>query len=123
MSDKKKIVLWIQCIFEFLGTGLITLLSCSYIASLKLTNKFDHSWKISFVLGLSTCIAIYVSIFISGAHLNPIITLLFFLFFNFNPKKVIPYIISQIFGSFFSSMLVYKWYYHLLINFEQKKKL
>ncbi|XBC42070.1 MAG: MIP/aquaporin family protein [Buchnera aphidicola (Meitanaphis elongallis)] len=116
-------MLLIQCISEFFGTGLIIFFNSSYIASLRLTHGFNNSWKISVILGLSTCIAIYLSLFISGAHLNPIITLSFFLFFNFNKKKIIPYILSQILGSFCFSAIVYKLYYDLLIKFEAQNKI
>lgn len=39
---------------------------------------------------------------------------------NFNKSKVLPYIISQIFGSFFFTILIYFLYYDVLIEFEKK---
>ncbi|XBC44139.1 MAG: MIP/aquaporin family protein [Buchnera aphidicola (Schlechtendalia peitan)] len=120
---RKKYILLTQCISEFLGTGLIIFISSTCAASSKLTNSLTSSWEISCILGIGTCIAIYASLFISGAHLNPIVTLVFFLLFNFNQKKVIPYIIFQILGSFLASSIVYKLYYNVLIQFECQQKI
>ncbi|XBC37955.1 MAG: aquaporin [Buchnera aphidicola (Floraphis choui)] len=120
---KKRIILLFQCISELLGTGLIAFFSSSYTAYSKLIYNFDNVLGFSFILGLSTCIAIYISLSMSEAHLNPIVTLSFFLLSKFNHKKVIPYIISQIFGSFFSSVITYKLYYDLLTNFEKHNRI
>ncbi|XBC40021.1 MAG: aquaporin [Buchnera aphidicola (Nurudea ibofushi)] len=120
---RKKYMLLVECISEFLGTGLITFINTSYTASFQLTDEFVDSWKISIILGVSTCIAIYISLIVSEAHLNPIVTLSFFLFFNFNYKKVVPYITFQILGVFFSSVTVYELYYNLLKNFESQNRI
>ncbi|QCI23310.1 MIP/aquaporin family protein [Buchnera aphidicola] len=122
---KKNTLLLSQCISEFLGTGLMIFFNSSCSASLKLTNEYNSLWKVSIILGLSTCIAIYISLLISGSevHLNPVITVAFFLLFNFNKKKVIPYITSQILGSFFFSVITYKLYYNSIIIFEEKNKI
>ncbi|XBC39013.1 MAG: aquaporin [Buchnera aphidicola (Nurudea shiraii)] len=117
--DKKNILL-IECISEFLGTGLIVFLNSSYIASLQLINKFNNcSWKFSFILGLSTCTSIYFSSLISKSHLNPIVTFSFFLLSNFKKSKMLPYIISQISGSFVFSFIVYILYYNSLVKFNK----
>ncbi|XBC41039.1 MAG: aquaporin [Buchnera aphidicola (Nurudea yanoniella)] len=121
----QKIILLVECISEFLGTGLIVFFNSSYIALMQLIYKSENSlWEFSCILGISTCTAIYLSSFISSkVHLNPIITLSFFLLFNFKKNKIIPYIISQTLGSFFSSVIVYESYYDILIKFEKQNKI
>lgn len=109
-----------QCFFEFLGTGLITFLGIGSIAISKLTNLNFNYYEISFILGLVVSISIYFTFAISGAHLNPAITIFFCLFFKFNKKKAILYIISQIAGSFFFTIFVYLIYHNLLNSFEHK---
>ncbi|ANZ22519.1 glycerol transporter [Buchnera aphidicola (Diuraphis noxia)] len=112
-----------QCIVEFFGTGLITFFGTSSIAASKLTNVHLNQFEISCILGLSVSISIYLSHTISGAHLNPAITIFFWLSSKFNKKKVIPYIISQIFGAFIFTMLIYYLYYNILISFEEKNNI
>jgi len=43
----------------------------------------------------------------SGAHINPAVTIAFYLSGRFSGKKVIPYIISQIIGALLASLLVH----------------
>jgi len=109
-----------QCIFEFLGTGLIMFFGVGCLAASKLTNIYFNRYEISLIWGCAVSLSIYLSISISGAHLNPAITILFWLFYKFNKNKVFPYIISQISGAFFFTMLIYYMYYNILISFENK---
>ncbi|QLL40686.1 aquaporin family protein [Buchnera aphidicola (Aphis craccivore)] len=109
-----------QCIAEFLGTGLIIFFGVGCLAASKLTNFHFNKYEMSIIWGFSVALSIYLSISISGAHLNPAITIFFWLFYKFNKKKVIPYIISQISGAFFFTILIYYIYHNLLISFEHK---
>nr|WP_275226094.1 aquaporin [Buchnera aphidicola] len=90
-----------QCIFEFLGTGLIIFFGTGFLTASKLTNFYLSQYEMSFIWGCAVSFSIYLSIAISGAHLNPAITICFWLFYKFNKQKVLPYIISQISGTFF----------------------
>ncbi|WP_343153998.1 MIP/aquaporin family protein [Buchnera aphidicola] len=109
-----------QCIVEFLGTGLIIFLGVGCLAASKLTNIHFNQYETSIMWGCAVSFSIYLSFSISGAHLNPAITIFFWLFYKFNKKKVIPYIISQVSGSFFFTILIYYIYYNKLIAFERK---
>lgn len=109
-----------KCIFEFLGTGLIIFFGISCIAISKLTNIQFNTFEISCIWGLSVSISMYLTSTISGAHLNPAITILFWLSNKFNKRKVLPYIASQILGSFFFTILVYYCYSQLLTIFIQQ---
>lgn len=118
ICSKKKILQ--QCIVEFLGTGLVIFAGIGCLAASKLTHFHLNQYEMSIILGCSVSLAIYLSISISGAHLNPAITIFFWLFYKFNKKKVIPYIISQIFGAFFFTILIYYIYYNMFISFEHQ---
>ncbi|QCI20442.1 aquaporin family protein [Buchnera aphidicola (Brachycaudus cardui)] len=106
-----------QCIVEFFGTGLIIFFGTGCLLASKLTNIYLNSFEISFIWGLAVSISIYFSSSISGAHLNPAITIFFWLSCKIHKKKVLPYIISQIFGAFFFTMLIYFLYYRELVSF------
>ncbi|NQE77270.1 MIP/aquaporin family protein [Pantoea ananatis] len=108
-----------QCIAEFLGTGLILFFGAGCVAALKLAGATFGQWEICIVWGLAVSMAVYLSAGVSGAHLNPAVTVALCLFANFEGRKVLPYILSQVAGAFCGAALVYGLYYSLFINFEQ----
>jgi len=108
-----------QCIAEFLGTGLIIFFGAGCVAALKLAGASFGQWEISIIWGLGVSMAIYLSAAISGAHLNPAVTIALWLFACFERRKVLPYIIAQVAGAFCAAALVYGLYYNLFIDFEQ----
>lgn len=57
--------------------------------------------------------AIYLTAGVSGAHLNPAVTIALWLFACFDKRKVIPFIVSQVAGAFCAAALVYGLYYNL----------
>ena len=84
------------------GTGEF---QCSHTACAKENNqacpqKFGNTltWEICIIWGLGVSMAAYLTAGISGAHLNPAITVALCLFANFEGRKVLPYIVSQIAG-------------------------
>ncbi|NMP29463.1 aquaporin family protein [Rahnella sp. SAP-1] len=108
-----------QCIAEFLGTGLIIFFGAGCVAALKLAGASFGQWEISIIWGLGVSMAVYLTAAISGAHLNPAITIALCLFANFDGRKVLPYIVAQVAGAFCAAALVYGLYYNLFFDFEQ----
>ncbi len=107
-----------QCIAEFLGTGLIIFFGAGCVAALKLAGAAFGQWEISIVWGLAVSMAVYLSAGVSGAHLNPAVTVALCLFANFEGRKVVPYILAQVAGAFCAAALVYGLYYNLFFDYE-----
>ena len=107
-----------QCIAEFLGTGLLIFFGVGCVAALKVAGASFGQWEISIIWGLGVALAIYLTAGVSGAHLNPAVTLALWMFANFDKRKVIPFIISQFAGAFCAAALVYGLYYNLFLDFE-----
>ncbi|WP_274620269.1 MIP/aquaporin family protein [Colwellia maritima] len=107
-----------QCISEFLGTALIIFFGVGCVATLVLSGASLSQWDIGIIWGLGVAIAIYVSVGVSGAHLNPAVTLALMVFKNFDKKKVLPYIASQCLGAFTCALLIYFMYFQLFIEWE-----
>lgn len=108
-----------QCIAEFLGTATIIFFGGGCVAALKLAGASFGQWEISIVWGIAVAMAVYLSAGISGAHLNPAVSIALWLFANFEGRKLIPYIISQMAGAFCSAALIYGLYYSLFLDYEQ----
>jgi glycerol uptake facilitator protein len=80
---------------------------------------FANYFVNSFAWGLAVCFGIYTAGTISGAHLNPAVTLAFALRRSFPWKHVIPYWVAQILGAFVASAIVYLNYSNVVRLFEQ----
>lgn len=106
-----------QCIAEFLGTGLF----CFWywcLSALKVAGASLGLWEICIIWGLGISLAVYLTAGISGAHLNPAITIALWLFACFHGRKVLPYSVAQIAGAFGGAMLAYLLYGSLFIEYE-----
>ncbi|MFP1750501.1 MIP/aquaporin family protein [Lonsdalea quercina] len=119
MSQSRISTLKGQCLAEFLGTGLLIFFGVGCVAALKLAGASFGQWEISIIWGLGVAMAIYLTAAISGAHLNPAVTITLWLFACFDGRKVVPYILAQIAGAFCAAALVYALYYNLFYATEQ----
>ena len=106
------------CIGEFLGTGLLIFFGVGCVAALKVAGAGFGQWEISIIWGMGVALAVYATAGISGAHLNPAVTIALWKFACFDGKKVFPYILSQIVGAFCAAAMVYFLYRNLFIEFE-----
>lgn len=117
MTDRKTSLLG-ECIAEFIGTGLLIFFGVGCVAALVLTGAQFGQWEISIVWGFGVAIAIYCTAGVSGAHINPAVTIALAVFHGFDKAKVVPYIIAQMLGAFCSAALVYGLYSNLFIDYE-----
>lgn len=79
------------------------------------------SVEISIIWGLGVAMAIYLTAGVSGAHLNPAVTIALWLFACFERRKVLPFIIAQTAGAFCAAALVYGLYRQLFLDLEQSQ--
>ncbi len=75
------------CIGEFLGTALLIFFGVGCVAALKVAGANFGQWEISIMWGLGVAIAVYASAGLSGAHLNPAVTIALWQFACFDGKK------------------------------------
>ncbi len=111
------------CIGEFIGTGLIIFFGAGCVAAAQVAGATFGLWEISIMWGLAVAMAVYASAGLSGAHLNPAVTIALWKFACFDRKKVAPYIVSQILGAFFAAALVYFLYKDLFAASEAAKNI
>lgn len=94
-----------QCISEFIGTALLVFFGLGCVAAARIAGAQLGLWEISIIWGLGVALAVYLTAGTSGAHLNPAVTVAFWLFACFERKKVIPYIVAQMLGGFLPPLL------------------
>jgi glycerol uptake facilitator protein len=112
-----KPTLMAELIAEFLGTFVLILFGTGVVAMVVLFPSSNpgetiHGGFTNITLGwgLAVTMGIYVAGKVSGAHLNPAVTLAFAVFRGFSWRKVLPYSIAQTAGAFVAAALVY-WNY------------
>jgi glycerol uptake facilitator protein len=112
-----KFSLLAELIAEFLGTFVLIMLGTGVVAMVVLfppttPGEVIHGGFTNITLGwgLGVTMGIYVAGKISGAHLNPAVTLALAIFRGFPWKKVLPYSIAQVAGAFVAAALVYRNY-------------
>lgn len=98
---------------EFLGTFLLIIFGGGVVAGavLKTSKSFNAGWyTIVIAWGIGVSFAIYAVGSISGAHINPAVTLGLAFTGEFPWNKVLGYIIAQISGAFSGAVLVWIFY-------------
>jgi MIP family channel proteins len=109
---------------EFLGTFVLICFGVGVVAQVVL-GAGDTGQYLSINLGwaLGVTLGCYIAGGISGAHLNPAVTLALAVLRGFPPRKVIPYILAQFAGAFAASAVVYLTYYDALNVFDPERTL
>jgi glycerol uptake facilitator protein len=106
--------LWGQVLAEFLGTLVLIALGDGVVAMVSLFGggvpgevvKGGYT-NITLGWGLAVLMGICVAGRVSGAHLNPAVTLTLAVFRGFPWNKVLPYTLAQVAGAFTGAALVY----------------
>ncbi|CAD6966891.1 unnamed protein product [Tilletia controversa] len=101
---------------EFLGTCILIIFGNGINMQVFVSRLYDPSspkgdyLSVSFGWGIGTAMAIFVGGGVSGAHLNPAVTLSLAIFRGFPWKKVPQYVIAQIAGGMVGALLIYGLY-------------
>jgi glycerol uptake facilitator protein len=99
---------------EWIGTAILIVLGDGVVAGVLLSkSKAENSgWiVITFGWGFAVMIAVYAVGQFSGAHLNPAVTLGFWINGNITGAKVPKYLIGEFLGAMTGAVLVYLAYY------------
>jgi MIP family channel proteins len=104
---------------EFLGTFVLIVFGLGVVAQFVLGGGANGQYlSVNLGWGLAVTMGIYVSAGISGAHLNPAVTLALALRRGFSWSKVGPYIAAQFAGAFLASVVVFITYHEALDRFD-----
>jgi len=103
---------------EFLGTFVLVSFGVGSIAQALLSKGINGNWiTIALGFGLGLALGIAVSGNVSGAHLNPAVTITLAVYRKFPWIKVPVYILAQTFGAFIAAAVVYVNYVSAIDNF------
>ncbi|GCE27470.1 aquaporin [Dictyobacter alpinus] len=109
-----------ECVAEFFGTLVLILFGDGCVATFALFNNlgpngtpttptpFANEWiVVALGWGFAVMLGIYVAGAISGAHLNPAVTLGFAARGKLPVNKILPYMGSQLLGAFVAAAIVF----------------
>jgi glycerol uptake facilitator-like aquaporin len=95
-----------KCAAEFFGTFALVFAGTGAIVINSVSAGAVSHVGIGLVFGLIVMAMIYSLGEVSGAHLNPAVTLGFFLARRFPASAVLPYILCQFAGAFLASFIL-----------------
>ncbi|MBC2904746.1 MIP/aquaporin family protein [Streptomyces cupreus] len=133
---RRRAGLWGECLSEFLGTFVLISFGCGVVAmtvaalpgSGRTSNPTTFflsagDWLlITWGWAMAVMFGIYVAGGISGAHINPAVTLAFAVRRKFPWVKVLPYWVSQVAGALAGAALVYAVYHDAINAFDDAVK-
>ena len=108
-------------IAEALGTFLLVLFGCGAVHVAVLLGDLNGLWQVGIVWGVAIMLAIYVCGPISGAHINPAITLGLAAWGLFPKERVLPYVAAQLVGAFAAAAMLFVMFGPFLANKEAAK--
>ena len=104
---------------EFLGTFILIVFGVGVVAQTVLSKGANGSFlAINLGWGLGVMLGVYAAGGVSGAHLNPAVTLALAVRGAFPWSKVLPFVAAQTAGAFAASAVVYLTYYEAFTAFD-----
>ena len=108
-----------ELLAEFLGTFVLMVFGVGVVAQVVLSRQTAGTYlSINIAWGLAVTMGCYVSAGVTGAHLNPAVTLALAARRDFPWRKVIPYALAQLAGAFVASAVVFVTYHEALNAFD-----
>jgi glycerol uptake facilitator protein len=107
-----------QCVSEFIGTLILVFFGVGAVNTAVATGAQVGLWQVAVVWGVAIALAIYAAGPVSGAHINPAITIAMAVWRDFPKRKVMPYIAAQLAGAFCGSLILYGLFRGAITHFE-----
>ena len=105
---------------EFAGTFLLVFTGCGVVATAVLTGAQVGIFQVAIVWGLGIAGAIYLTAALSGAHLNPAVTLALVACRKFPPARAAGYVLTQFLGALVAAGLLHLLFAGVLAGYEAR---
>ena len=108
-----------EILAEFLGTFILIVFGTAVVAQVVLSGQTSGTYlSINLGWALGVTMGVYVAGGISGAHLNPAVTLTLAIRRGFPWAKVLPYALAQLAGAFTGALVTFITYREALNHFD-----
>jgi glycerol uptake facilitator protein len=95
---------------EALGTFILVVFGCGAVHAAVLTGAQSGLWQVAIVWGMGVALAAYSVGGVSGAHINPAMTIALAIWRKFPWKLVGPYVAVQLVGAFLAAAFLFTIY-------------
>ncbi len=92
---------------ELIGTFILIFFGCGAVHAAVVFGAQSGLWQVAVVWGVAIALAIYTVGSVSGAHINPAITIMLCVWDGFDRRRVGPYIAAQFAGAFLAAAVLY----------------
>ncbi len=103
---------------EFFGTFLLIFLGCGAVCTAVTTGALSGVFQIAIVWGLAIAVAVHLCGALSGAHINPAVTLSLAVWGDFPMRRVLPYAFAQFLGALVACAALYCVFSDALMAYE-----
>ncbi len=122
-TEEPELPLWPALGGEFMGTFILVFFGVGAVNAAVVTGAQVGLWQVAAVWAIGVGLGIYASASLSGAHINPAITLVVALYDRFPLPRVVPYWIAQVAGAALASLVLYAMFSEAIIEFERQRGL
>lgn len=105
---------------EFAGTFILVFFGVGAVNAAVATGAQSGLWQVAVVWAVGVSLAIYATAALSGAHLNPAITLASATFERFPIARIVPYWAAQLLGAIAASSVLYLMFSEAIVELERK---
>jgi len=110
-----------QCISEALGTFILVFFGVGSVHTAVACGAQQGLWQIAVVWGVAIGMAIYATGALSGAHMNPAVTVAMAVYRGFSWRKVPAFVASQLLGAIVGAILLYSLFCGFIAKYEAEK--
>jgi glycerol uptake facilitator protein len=110
-----------KCLAEALGTFILVFFGLGAVHAAVLTGAQSGLWQVAIVWGVAVMLGIYVVGGVSGAHINPAITVALATWGRFPWVQVGPYVLAQTAGAFVAAAALFAGYHPFLEAHEKDR--
>jgi glycerol uptake facilitator protein len=108
---------------EFFGTFVLVFFGVGAVNAAVATGAQAGLWQVAVVWAVGVSLGIYAAAALSGAHLNPAITVTAAVYDGFPWPRVLPYAGAQTAGAAAASLTLYGLFAEAIVEFERKRGL
>ena len=112
---------WPACAGEFIGTFILVFFGVGAVNAAVVTGAQTGLWQVAVVWAIGVSLGIYSAAALSGAHINPAITLVAAVYDRFPLRLVVPYWVAQVAGAAVASLVLYAMFAEAIIELERQR--
>jgi glycerol uptake facilitator protein len=105
---------------EYFGTFVLVFFGVGSVNAAVATGAQAGLWQVAVVWAVGVSLGIYTAASLSGAHINPAITVVAAVYDRFPVRWVVPYWVAQVAGAATASLVLYGMFSEAIIEFERQ---